>query len=412
VGHVVDAPGLGLHNANTGRVHDTVSSCSAEDPLTWWRTLCIPRGKATLGDRFEYEDDDMAKRSRRSRKRLHVALVYNADTGIIPDTPEDRGSTADLRHMIRDMARVLRSLGHQVTVLPLAHDLFAFQRRLRRLGPDVVFNQYDDVVHGALYEMRFAAMVRMMGFPLTGSPALALGLSRYKHMAASLLHGSGIPIPPCTELLEKVGDVDRYEWKFPLIVQPSQEHSGIGLDRDSIVHSKKALRRQMGHVLRNYNQPALVQRFLPGREFNVGIVGGKRPRVMPLAEVNYEELPAEIPPIMSYAAKWIETSVEYKKTSVICPADVEPDLARQISDIAIHAFRAVRSWGYSRVDIRLDEADIPRVLEVNCNASLEEGVALARSAERAGISYPQLLQMIIDAALEGPPYDVSVPMVL
>jgi len=352
------------------------------------------------------------KRSRGLRKSLHVALVYNADAGIIPDTPEDRGSTTDLRHMLRDMARVLRSLGHRVTVLPLALDLFAFQRKLRRLNPDVVFNQYDDVVHGALYEMRFAAMVRMMGFPHTGSPALALGLSRYKHMSASLLHGTGIPIPPCTELLEKIGDVDQYEWRFPLIVQPSQEHAGIGLDRDSIVHSKKALRQQVRRIVQTYNQPALVQHFLPGREFNVGIVGGKRAKVMPLAEVNYTELPTEIPPIMSYAAKWIETSVEYKKTSVICPAAVEPDLARQVSDIAMRAFRAVRAWGYSRVDIRLDETGQPRVLEVNCNASLEEGVALARSAGKAGISYPQLLQMIIDAALEGPPYDVSVPMML
>ena len=354
----------------------------------------------------------MPNRARRSRKSLHVALAYNADAGIIPDTPEDRGSTADLRRMIRAMARVVRSLGHRVTVLPLAHDLFAFQRRLHRLNPDVVFNQYDDVVHGALYEMRFAAMVRMMGFPLTGSSALALGLSRYKHMSASLLHGMGIPIPPCTELLERVGDVDRYEWQFPLIVQPSQEHAGIGLDRDSVVWSKRALREQVRRIVQTYSQPALVQLFLSGREFNVGIVGGKRARVMPLAEVNYEELPADIPPIMSYAAKWIETSVEYKRTSVICPAAVEPELARQVGDIAMRAFRAVRAWGYGRVDIRLDETGLPRVLEVNCNASLEEGVALARSAEKAGISYAQLLQMILDAALEGPPYDVSVSMLL
>jgi len=354
----------------------------------------------------------MPNRSKRSRKRLHVALVYNAAAGIVPDTPEDRGSTGDLRHMIHDMARVLRSLHHRVTILPLAHDLFAFQRRLRRLNPDVVFNQYDDVVHGALYEMRFAAMVRMMGYPLTGSPALALGLSRYKHMAASLLHGSGIPIPPYTVLLEKVGDVNGRRWKFPLIVQPSQEHAGIGLDRDSVVYTKKALRQQVRQILQVYNQPALVQQFLPGREFNVGIVGGKRPRVMPLAEVNYEELPPEIPPIMSYAAKWIETSVEYKRTSIICPADVEPELAHQLRDIAMRAFRAVGTWGYGRVDIRLDEASQPRVLEVNCNASLEEGIGLARSAERAGISYRQLIQMVLDAALEGPPYDVSVPMQL
>jgi D-alanine-D-alanine ligase len=343
-------------------------------------------------------------------KRLHVALVYNAYTDSTPEPAEDRSGSADLKQMIRRIGRRLRSLGHRVTILPLAHDLFAFQRKLQRLRPDVVFNQYDDVVHGALYEMRLAALVRMMGFPLTGSPALALGLSRYKFMSASLLAGAGIPIPPNTALLETVSAVDHHKWQFPLIVQPSQEHAGIGLDRNSIVHSKKALKDKVREILRTYNQPALAQRFLPGREFNVGIVGGNRMRVLPLAEVSYAELPAEIPPIMSYAAKWVETSVEYQKTSVICPAQVEPELARQIGQVALRAFRAVGGWGYGRVDMRLDEEGQPRVLEVNCNPCLDEGMGLARSAERAGITFPQLLKMIIRAALEGPPFDISIPM--
>ena len=338
----------------------------------------------------------MSKRSKRSRRSLHVALVYNAASGFVPDTPEDRGSTADLRHMIRYMARTLRTLGHKVTVLPLANDLFAFQRRLLRLEPDVVFNQYDDVIHGAFYEMLFAANVQMMGLPLTGSPALALGLSRYKYISAKLLQGLGIPIPPCTELLERVSDVDRRQWQFPLIVQPCKEHAGIGLGRDSVVRTKKALRQQVRRILQEFNQPALAQLFLPGREFNVGIVGGKRLHLMPLAEVHYHDMPPEIPPIMSYAAKWIETSLEYKKTSIVCPTEVKPELSRQLYDIATRAFRAVRCWGYGRVDIRLDEEGNPRVLEVNSNASLEDDIGLARSAKRAGISYPKLLQMIIE----------------
>ena len=111
--------------------------------------------------------------------------------------------------MIRRMSRALRSLGHTVTAVPLANDLLAFQSRLMRLKPDVVFNQYDDVVHGALYEMRVATLVRIMGFPMTGSPALGLGLSRYKYMCASLLQGPGIPIPLCTCLLERIGDIDK-----------------------------------------------------------------------------------------------------------------------------------------------------------------------------------------------------------
>lgn len=345
-------------------------------------------------------------------KRQHIALVYNAFTDGTPDRPEDRSSTADLRQMIRRIGRSLRSLGHTVTILPLAHDLFAFQRKLRRLQPDVVFNQYDDVVHGALYEMRLAAVVRMMGFPMTGSPALALGLSRYKYMSASLLAGAGIPIPQNTALLETVSSVGHHKWEFPIIVQASQEHAGIGLDRHSIVHSKKELREKVRDILRNFGQPALAQQFLPGREFNVGLVGGSKFRVMPLAEVNYSKLPDEIPPIMSYAAKWVETSEEYQKTSVICPADVEPDLVRRIGDSAIRAFRAIGGWGYGRVDVRLDELGTPRVLDVNCNPCLDEGIGLARSAEIAGIPFPQLLQLIVRAALERQPYDADVPMLL
>ena len=344
------------------------------------------------------------------KRRLHVVVIYNGRTALTPEAPDDRSSIADLRRMIRRMARVVRSLGHRVTVLPLAQNLFTFHRELRRLRPDVVFNQYDDVVHGALYEMRVAALVSTLGYPMTGSSGLALGLSRYKYVCSNLLHGAGIPIPPETRMIERVGEVDRHRWTFPLIVQPCQEDAGIGLDRDSVVHTRKALKDKVRELLKTYSQPVLVQRFLPGREFNVGILGGRRLRVLPLAEVDYSELPKEIIPIMSYAAKWMENTAEFQGTSVICPAVVESDLAREISRTALQAFRAVGAWGYGRVDIRLDAEGIPRVLEVNCNASLEEDVALARSAKAIGIDYPHLLQMVINAALERPPYEVVLPM--
>ena len=344
----------------------------------------------------------------KSRTPYHVALIYNAGASATPEVPEDSSSTGDLQRMIRHMARVLRKVGYRVTIVSLANDLLAFQRRLHRLKPDVVFNQYDDVVHGALYEMRVAALVQMMGFPMTGCPALALGLSRYKYMSASLLQGAGVPIPANTELLERIGDVDRCRWQFPVIVQPSREHAGIGIARDSVVHSKAALRLKVRQILAEYHQPALAQRFLPGREFNVSILGGRKLSVMPLAEVDYTRLPSEIPPIMSYAAKWMENSVEYQNTSVLCPAAVTPELAREISAISLKAFRAVGGWGYGRVDIRLDEAGRPCVLEVNCNPSLEEGVALARSALKTGLDYPHLLQHIVKIAMEGPSFDVGI----
>lgn len=343
-------------------------------------------------------------------KHLHIAIVYNAYVEGQPEAEEDRAGTADLRAQIRHIARTLRRLGHDVTVLPLAHDLFAFQRKLRRVSPDVVFNLYDDVVHGALYDMRLAALVQMMGFPMTGSGALALGLTRYKFMSATLLAGAGIPVPPNTVILETVQAVHQHKWQFPIIVQPSQEHAGVGTERNSIVHSKKALRHKVREIIRTYKQPALAQHFLQGREFNVAVIGGNRMRVLPLAEVDYSELPEGIPPIMSYAAKWLDNTPEYQFTDVICPAIVEPELGERIGSVAMQAFRAVGGRGYGRVDIRLDELDVPCVLEVNCNPCLDEGMGLARSAESAGISYPQLLQLIIRAALEPQPFEMSIPM--
>jgi len=343
-------------------------------------------------------------------KKLRVALIYNAYTDSQPDEKADTGSLHYLRQMIRGIARGLRRLRHEVVVMPLAGDLSVLQRKLDRLRADVVFNQYDDVVHGALYEMRVAAFIRMLGYPMTGSPALALGLSRYKYMALSLLKGAGLPIPPSTTLIERLADLGEHKWTFPLIVHAAQEHAGIGLDRNSVVETRTALRDKAREILKTYKQPALVQHFLRGREFNVGLVGGRSLRVLPLAEVDYSRLPRTIPPILSYAAKWVETSIEYRRTEVICPARVDAEMTALLNKTAVKAFRAVGGWGYGRVDVRLDENGEPVILEVNCNPCLDSGMGLARSAEQAGMTYPELLQCVVKAAFEGPPYDMHLPI--
>lgn len=349
-------------------------------------------------------------KQRKGKSRFRVALIYNAFQDTQPDEKSDQATSRHLRMMIRSIARAMREADHEVVIIPIVDNLQSLERKLARIKPDIIFNQYDDVVHGALYEMRVAAFIHLLGYRMTGSPAMALGLSRYKYMAAGLLNGIDIPIPGQTSLIERIGQIDEQKWGFPLIVHAAQEHAGIGLDRKSVVHTKKALREKVREVINDLGQPALVQRFLEGREFNVGLVGGKRLKVMPLAEVDYSKLPETIPPIMSYAAKWISSSVEYKKTRVICPAEVEPELATMIRETAVKAFRAVGGWGYGRVDIRLDDQGLPRVLEVNCNPCLDNGMGLARSAAISGLSYPELLNQVLLAAIEGPPYDVLLPI--
>lgn len=343
-------------------------------------------------------------------KRLKIALVYNTFFETASYNIQDIEDMNDLKKSISRLARHLRKLGHNVVIMPLGNDLFGFQRKLYKLQPDLIFNQYEDVVHGAIYEMRLAAMVQMMGFQITGSPAIALGLCRYKYMCTLMLQGAGIPVPPQTQLVEMLSDIDIHKWTFPLIVQPALEHGGVGLERESVVHTKKALQEKVRQVRNTYKQPVLVQQFLFGREFNVSVIGGSKMRILPLSEVCYEKLPPDIPKIMSYAAKWVETSTEYKKIYIKCPADVEPDLLNRIEETALKAFRTIGGWGYGRVDMRLDDNNIPCVLEINCNPYLEGGVGIARSAERAGMSYPEFLELIIKFAFEKRPFDISLPM--
>src|SRR5262249_6866937 len=162
----------------------------------------------------------------------------------------------------------------------------AFQRKLRRVNPDVVFNLYDDVVHGALYDMRLAALVRMMGYPMTGCPALALGLTRYKYMHATLLAGAGIPIPGNTAILESARADTQSMRLSRVVVRAAWEHHGVGRDRQSVGHSKRPQREKVREILRTYPRRALGQLFLPGRDFTAGVLGGNRLRVLPLAEVD------------------------------------------------------------------------------------------------------------------------------
>jgi D-alanine-D-alanine ligase len=152
-------------------------------------------------------------------------------------------------------------------------------------------------------------------------------------------------------------------------------------------------------VLESYRQPALIERYLDGREFNVSVLGNDEPRVLPISEIDYSKLPPEVPRILFYEAKWMEDSPYYLETPAICPArGLSASLARKIEQIARRAFMAMGCRGYARVDMRVGRGR-PYVLEVNGNPSLAPNAGLARSARQAGLTYPDLVSRILYDAM-------------
>ena len=291
-------------------------------------------------------------------KNLRVALIYNAYAEGIGDSEIDHGGSSDLRRMIRRMARSLRKLGHNVD-RPPSDDLFAFQRKLLRMKPDVVFNQYDDVVHGALYEMRVAALVRFMGVPITGSQALGLGLSATSTCAPACCRA---PASPSRRARLHRTDQRRGSARLAVSVdraaQPGTcgDRCRAGLDRreqesPAFESSRNSRQLQSARAGAAFSAGTRIQRGTCRRQEDSGSCRWPRWTIRACPEAYRRSCPT---PPNGLKPRW-NTG---RSPSSVRPGSELP-LPRSITDTAVRAFRAVGGWGYGRVDIRLDGDSVP-----------------------------------------------------
>ncbi|HTY36994.1 MAG TPA: ATP-grasp domain-containing protein, partial [Bacteroidota bacterium] len=188
-----------------------------------------------------------------------------------------------------------------------------------------------------------------------------------------------------------------------VIVKPSLEDASVGIDNGSIVDSFQALKKRVRFIFQNFDQPALVDEYIEGRELNVAIIGNRRPIVLPISEIDFSGLPDNLPHIVTYAAKWMEGTDEYKGTVGVCPAQLPADIERQAKDVALQAYRVMGCRDYARVDMRLDKNNNLYVIEVNPNPDISDDAGFARSARAYGFSFDEIINKIVEYALERRP---------
>jgi len=344
------------------------------------------------------------------RVALLANLKKNAPTwdGMSPDQWDD----LDSEETIGALTRALEAGGHQVTFLEGDTTLY---HNLLQLKPDICFNICEGHF-GDGREAQVPALLEMLRIPYTGSRVMTLALALDKSMTKRVLAYHELPTP-LFQSFERIDEPLDPTMKFPLFVKPSREGTGMGVSADSIVRNDDELRAQVRRIFDRYDQTALVERFIEGREVTVGVVGNlvglaarRVPvderaerilgglRFLPPLEVDLSAYPDEEGGVYTSRIK-VEWAHEFHYK---CPAPLTLAQVEELNWLTAAVFRVTGCLDVARVDFRFDkhDHDKPYILEVNPLPGLNPGYSdLCIEAEAAGWKYEELVNRILDEAI-------------
>ncbi|MFH0772121.1 MAG: ATP-grasp domain-containing protein [Candidatus Omnitrophota bacterium] len=334
----------------------------------------------------------MAYIDRRSKERHKiVGLSYDIKPDYIfkDGDPEDANAEFDHPDTIEVIKDAIESGGHRVVKIGNVHNLL---RQLKDLNVDIVFNIAEGV-SGRNRESQVPIILEMMGIPFVGGDGLTLGLTLDKVMAKKILISHGILTPEFFEVSD-LNDFNVPQMGFPLIVKPRYEGSSKGISDKSVVNDFRQLKKQVAWVIKNYKQPALVEKFINGREFTVPIIGNKRPVILPIVQIRIDDK------LDLGELCYTFSRIRSDALSYVCPAQISRVLDEKIKKTALEAYQAVECCDFGRVDIRVDKKGDPYVLEINPLPSLSMEDVFMVISRHMKISYGKMINKILNYALE------------
>lgn len=339
------------------------------------------------------------------KKNIKVAIVYNEPQPEMYKTPQSDEESLEFETYFevdkitpmeeyRIMAERLSKAGFETYTLNIKDNIFTFIDDYKKNKPDVVFNFVEIYKEKPHLEMNVVGLYELLGVNYTGAPPMALANCQNKQLAKRILSSENIPTPAFV-LFKKPLRTYKHNLTYPVIVKPAFEDASVGIENSAIVTNHKSLKNRIEYIFEHFSQPALCEEYIEGRELNVAIFGDKKPRALPISEIDFSEMPDHLYNIVSYQAKWDPLHEAYHKTIPICPAILPKRIESKAKEIALKAFQVMGARDYARVDIRLSKDNQLYVLEVNPNPDLTEDAGFMRSAKAAGYSYVRALSRII-----------------
>lgn len=325
---------------------------------------------------------------------MNVSLLHGADAAEPPEDP-----------VLGQIEDALRSLGHEVSRTAVGGDVVPVIDALRAADPGLVFNLAESFDGKSALESNVAALLNLLGLRYTGSSPAGLLMAGDKSLTKKVLRFHEILTPQFATVyrgaLDHAGDL-----RFPLIVKPPQEDASVGVTSKSVVRDVRELLATMDVLQREFQSPVLVEEYVEGREFYVGVLGNVAPEALPVIELDFGDFPADRPRIASWEAKWgeggtggeSETGAEFAGTKSVFPRDLAAELSTRMQAVAVEAFNALRLRDYGRVDLRVTSSGEIYVIEVNPNCYLERSGEFARAAAERGLDHRTLVERIVELA--------------
>jgi D-alanine-D-alanine ligase len=284
---------------------------------------------------------------------------------------------------------------HDVTLIEADENAL---EKFKECKPDIVFNIAEGF-NGFSRESQIPAMLEMLSIPYTGSDALTLGICLDKARTKEILSYHKIPNASFI-LIDNFKPLSNHSIEFPSIVKPVSEGSSKGIFSSSLVRNYDELNAEVKRVISEYDQPAIIEDYLPGREFTVALIGNDdKTDVLPIVEIKYEDFPENIEHLYSYEAKWILDTKDNVFDVFECPAKIDNALEKKIKNTALQTYKVLRCKDWSRIDIRLDRNGTPNVIEINPLPGImpdpNENSSFPKAARAAGIDYDAMIQRVL-----------------
>jgi D-alanine-D-alanine ligase len=338
-------------------------------------------------------------------KGWRVGLIVNMKKNVQLDAnaPPDALAEYDSPATVSALEKALSAGGHEVIRLEGDDTLLD---SVRSASPDICFNIAEGL-RGDAREAQVPALLEMLGIPYTGSKVLGHAISLDKAATKRIWRDVGLPTGPFQEFHHGNEPLNP-GMNFPLFVKPVHEGTGMGINGNSVVDNPKALKRQVRWVIETYHQPALVEEFLPGREFTVGLIGNRlssgETRWNGLYDrYGYHLFPIlEIDPYVGVGNGLYNTDAksynpgEKEAPLYLCPADIPARLERELKQLTVAAFEAIGALDLSRVDFRLGRDGRPYLMEINTLPGLNPVISdICIMAETEGVAYNHLINEIL-----------------